>query len=124
MQRHYGAISQLLQGITNPMIPEESRAFLLGSIKGMSYIMGKLLRAFNYDDVLRMQPELQIIRDIEAKNKQQGANNGQRTISGAQGTSQNSDGRPNIQETEGAQNDNSGSSQPSGTGGSGGILFQ
>jgi hypothetical protein len=109
MQRHYGAIAQVLQGITNPNIDETIKKFLLGSIRGQSYIMGKLLRAFQYDDVLRMQPELEIVKQIT-----EGANNGQQTVPSGQGSPTNSNGRPGVQEVSGAQDNNT---DPSGTSG-------
>src|SRR6266496_378933 len=72
MQRHYGAIAQILQGVVNPVIPPEIKQFLIGSIGGMSYVMSKLLRAFNYDDISRMQPEAEVLKMIRsASNGQQ-----------------------------------------------------
>jgi hypothetical protein len=119
MQRHYGGIAQVLQGVTNPMIPPEIKEFLLGSIGGMSYIMGKLLRAFGYDDIMRMQPELQIVKKItEGANK-----NGQQPVPGNEGATTTGDGRSSVQETEGAQNNNSGSPQSAPTQNAGGVLI-
>jgi hypothetical protein len=118
MQRHYGAIAQVLQGITNPNIDDTIKKFLLGSIRGQSYIMGKLLRAFQYDDVLKMQPELEIVNQLT-----QGANNGQQTVPSSQGSTTGGDGRPNIQEVPGTQNNNSDPSQPASTEADRGVLL-
>ncbi len=105
MQRHYGYIAQVLQGIVNPMMPPQEKQFLLGTIGSMGYIMSKLLRAFGYDDIMRMQPELAIVKQMNKE--QQGADgNGQQRVSSSQGTAQNSNGRSGIQETEGAPDNN------------------
>ena len=104
MQRHYGAIAQILQGVTNPVVPPEIKEFLMGSIGGMSYVMEKLLRAFGYDNIYRMQPE----KDILDKIKQKGAGNGQYTVSGSQGQSPQGNGGQGPQQTQG---------QPSNSGG-------
>jgi hypothetical protein len=80
MQRHFGAIGQLLQGVLNPSIPDPLKEFLVGSIAAQSYVMGKLLRAFNYDDISRMQPEVDILNKLRSQN-----NNGQQNVQGAAG---------------------------------------
>jgi hypothetical protein len=119
MQRHYGAIAQILQGVQNPGVPPEIKQFLLGSIGGMSYIMSKLLRAFGYDDIARMQPELEILKKIQEANKQpqQGANNnGQQPVQGTTGQPTQDTGRSNGQEVAGAQINNPGTPQPASTG--------
>lgn len=117
MQRHYSAIAQVLQGVTNPTIPPDLREYLVGTITGMSYIMSRLLRAFGYDDIVRMQPELKVV------DKLKGANNGQSTVPSNAGTTPSSDGRPNIQETPGQQaNGSSVSGAPQQQGGNGVLL--
>jgi hypothetical protein len=88
MQRHYGAVAQILQGIQNPVMPPEMKEYLLGSIGGMAYIMSKLLRAFGYDDINRMQPELEILKKIKGAGP-----DGQRNVS--QSTESN---KPNGQQ--------------------------
>lgn len=110
MQRHYGTIGQLLQGVTNPTIPPEIKKFLIGSISGMSYIMGKLLRAFGYDDITRMQPELKVLEEIEAKGAN---NNGQSGIPTSQGPPQSSNGGQGVPQTEGTPPDSGAIPQPS-----------
>ena len=114
MQRHYGAIAQILQGVVNPTIPEQIRDFLIGSIGGMAYVMSKLARAFGYDDVSRMQPELKTIQQLqemkakqeqqEKQQQQRGANsNGQRSVQQNAGGTPQGNGRPGIQENTGPQ---------------------
>lgn len=93
MQRHYSAISQILQGVQNPTMPEDLKQYLIGSIGGMAQLMSRLLRVFGYDDVSRLQPELEIVKKLreqaaQAKmmqqqqlRQQQGANgNGQQSL--------------------------------------------
>lgn len=107
MQRHYGVIAQTLQGVTNPIVPEPIKKFLLGSIVGQSYIMSRLLRAFGYDDIMRMQPELDAVKMIEDMDKQkQGANNGQRPIQGNAGAPQGGNGEQSVQQVNGVQANN------------------
>lgn len=122
MQRHYGAISQILQGAVNPVIPPEQREFLIGSIGGLAYVMGKLARAFGYDDVLRMQPELKIINQLTQQ--QQGANNGQQPIQGNEGAVTQGNGRPGVQEAQRTPNDSSNALGASNSEVNRGILFR
>lgn len=119
MQRHYGMISQVLQGVVNPVVPPEMKEYLLNSISAMSFIMGKLLRAFGYDDILRLQPELDIVKKL----KQQGANNGQRPVQGNQGPPTAVAGRSSNQEITGPSGDNTDASPASSAQASGGILL-
>jgi hypothetical protein len=79
MQRHHMGISQILQAVGNPTLPEEIKKFLVGWIDSSSLIMTRILRNFGYDDVSRLLPEKKII---------QGANNG-RGQEGANGTRSN-----------------------------------
>lgn len=133
MQRHYGAIAQILQGITNPVIDPDIKEYLLGTIGGMAYVMSKLARAFNYDDVNRIQPELKTLEKLQAKLKaekeqaqkqQQGANkqNGQQSVQGNARQTPAGNGGPGVQEIEGTPNNNSGASTAASTGSTGGIL--
>lgn len=116
MQRHYGAIAQIFQGITNPVIPPELKEYLMGSIGGMSYIMSKLLRAFGYDDIGRMQPEVKILDKIK------GAINGQQNVSGGAGEAKSGDGGQGVQQTPTEQGANSPSPQPTGAATAGRLL--
>jgi len=75
MQRHYGAITNILQGIQNPMMPPELKEYLLGSIGGMAALMSRLLRCFGYDDISRLQPELMLLEKLRSQQ------NGQRGVS-------------------------------------------
>ena len=119
MQRHYGAIAQILQGVTNPVIPPEIKEFLIGSIGGMAYVMSKLARAFGYDDISRIQPELKTLNKLLT----QGANNGQQPVQNNAGATQNSNGRSNIQETAGPQNDGGNASTAADARTTGGVLL-
>jgi hypothetical protein len=122
MQRHYGGIAQILQGVTNPSIPQELKDYLTGSIAGMSIIMSKLLRAFGYDDIYRLQPEMELIKKLKAA-QQQGANNGQQPVQNTQRPATPSNGRSDIQETEGTQDNNSQPPTASSSNNGGGILI-
>lgn len=122
MQRHYSAIAQVMQGISNPTIPPEIKEFLVGSIGGMAYVMSKLARAFGYDDLTRMQPELELYNKL--KQTQQGANNnGQQGVSSGAGNAPPSNGRPGIQEIQGAPTNSPNTPQSTSTNGGGGILL-
>jgi hypothetical protein len=116
MQRHYGAIAQILQGVTNPVIPPEIKQFLLGSIGGMSYIMSKLLRAFGYDDISRMQPEVEILKQIRS------AANGQQNVQGGAGEAQPNSNGQGVQQTPGPQANASPSPQTAGANNTGQLL--
>jgi len=122
MQRHYGAIAQILQGVTNPTIPPEIKEFLLGSIGGMAYVMSKLARAFGYDDLNRMQPELKIMNKIQ--DQQEGANNnGQQPVQSNARQTTPSNGRPGIQQATGTPNDNLAAPPAPSTEATGGVLL-
>jgi hypothetical protein len=129
MQRHYAAITQMLQGAANPVIAQtmpEIPEYLVGSIAGMAYIMTKLLRAFGYDDIARAQPELELIQKLTAKLKQQqGASNAnqQGRIPQNAGAAPPSNGESGIQEAEGAQGTNNSPSVAASAEASGGILL-
>ena len=119
MQRHYSAIAQVLQGVTNPTIPPEIKEFLLGSIGGMAYVMSKLARAFGYDDLSRMQPEIEILNKLKQGAKQ----NGQQGVSGGAGNVAPSNGRSGIQEIPGAPTNSPNAPQPASSNNGGGILL-
>lgn len=86
MQRHFGVIAQILGGLQNPVLDPNMKNYLVGSIAAMAFVMSKLLRSFGYDDIRRMQPELDLVEAITKI----GANNGQRNIQGGQGPSNGS----------------------------------
>lgn len=117
MDRHYGAIAQILQGITNPVIPPEIKEFLIGSIRAKSYIMGKLLRAFNYDDISRMQPEIKVL-DAITKEQQ----NGQQSVPGGPSPTGQNNGGQGVQQAGGGQGENNTAPQPAGASSTGQLL--
>jgi hypothetical protein len=116
MQRHFGAIGQLLQGVLNPSIPDPLKEFLVGSIAAQSYVMGKLLRAFNYDDISRMQPEVEIL------NKLRSQTNGQQGVQRPAGEG-GQNNQPGANQATGAQAGNTPAPQAAGAD-SGGQLLQ
>lgn len=89
MQRHHMGISQILQSLGNPMVPEDLKKFLVGWIDSSSIIMGRLLRNFGYDDTSRLLPERNILKDLGEKQGQ-----GQGTSQGKGGPSGNAGGQP------------------------------
>lgn len=123
MQRHFGAVAQALQGVSspNPMVTPEMKKYLLGSIDAMSFIMTKLLRAFGYDDLTRLQPEQEIVRQLEEGNK--GANNGQQRMGSPASQNAGTNGESGGQETEGAPGNSNDASLASTAQSSGGILI-
>lgn len=122
MSRHYGTIAQILQGVLNNSgaVPPEIKKFLIGSIEGQSYIMSKLLRAFGYDDIQRMQPELEALSEIKEGAKQ----NGQQGLQQSQGEPAQGAGRSDSQEATGEQTNNTPPSQLSPPQVSGGMVTQ
>jgi hypothetical protein len=67
IQRHYTAQAQLMQAITNPMIPPEAKAYLVKVLGGADRLMYRILRDFGYD-----QPN-DFIPDATDSTKPQGA---------------------------------------------------
>lgn len=59
MARHYQMVSQMLQGATNQMMPEQIRQYLTEAIKSADLLMKYILRHFNYDEPDRLVPEPQ-----------------------------------------------------------------
>jgi len=116
MQRHYASIAQVLQGISNPTMPPELKQYLVGTIGGMAYVMSKLLRAFGYDDVYRMQPELEVLKQL--RSSQNGQQPDQRTSPQTNGNGQ---GVSTISQTNGEEGALQGSSESSGIQSSGDI---
>lgn len=82
MQRHHMGISQILQAVSNPLMPPESKKFLVGWIDSSSIIMGRILRNFQHDDLSRLLPERSLL---------EGATNGRSQV-GAGGTGTNTGG--------------------------------
>jgi hypothetical protein len=116
MQRHYGAIAQILQGVTNPVIPEPIKEFLFGAIRGQSYIMGKLLRAFGYDDISRMQPEIAVLDKIKEQQ------NGQSNVQGGTGQAGQGNAGQGVQGNSGQQGQGGTPPQPARASTSGQLL--
>ena len=67
MQRHQQSIGQLMQGISNPAIPEEMMEYAIGSILAQSSLMEDLFRNFGKDNVTRLLPEQTLIRKIRSQ---------------------------------------------------------
>lgn len=78
LQRHHGAIAQILQGLVNPQMPPMMQKFLIGVIAAQGALMSKLLRNFGHDDISRLQPELELTKELK------GASNGRQPQQGPQ----------------------------------------
>src|ERR1700677_2500824 len=70
VQRHYTAQAQLMQAITNPMIPPEAKAYLTKVLGGADRLMYRILRDFGYD-----QPNDFVPDATESSKPPQGAPN-------------------------------------------------
>lgn len=116
MQRHYASIAQVLQGVSNPTMPPELKQYLFGTIGGMAYVMSKLLRAFGYDDVYRMQPELEILKQLRSQENGQQSNQGTKTQTNGSGQ-----GVPSVQGASQEEGVLQGSEESSGIQGAGGL---
>lgn len=86
LQRHHGAIAQILQGLSNPQMPPPMQQFLIGVIAAQGALMSKLLRNFGHDDISRLQPELELAKFLKGAS----TNAGQQA--GAQGQQQGTPG--------------------------------
>jgi hypothetical protein len=49
IQRHYTAQAQLMQAITNPMIPPQAKDYLLKVLGGADRLIYRIMRDFGYD---------------------------------------------------------------------------
>jgi hypothetical protein len=92
MQRHFTAISQAIMAVNNPILSKDMpdmRKFLIGSISAQAYVMSKLIRAFGYDDIYRMQPELDFVKSARSQtNGQQGVPAGKGNTTKTTGSSE------------------------------------
>jgi len=86
LQRHHSAIAQILQGLANPQMPPQMQKFLVGVIAAQGALMSKLLRNFGHDDVSRLQPELELTKELKGASNanagQQGKPQGPQTVEG------------------------------------------
>jgi len=76
MQRHHATIAQILQGLGNPQMPPELKQFLIGVIGSSGELMSRILRNFGHDDIARLQPELETVKQL-TKGANTNGNNGQ-----------------------------------------------
>ena len=77
MQRHQAAIAQILQGLANPGMPPEMKAYLIGVIYANGQLMSNILKNFGKDDIARLQPELEIVKKLmEGAKQNAGQQNG------------------------------------------------
>lgn len=115
MQRHHTGISQILQAINNPSIPDDIKKFLVGWIDSSSLLMSRILRNFGHDDISRMLPERKIVEQIT-----EGASNGQGSGPNASGngggaTQENSGSAAVLPNPTTATSKNSSSAVPTGS---------
>lgn len=57
MQRHYTSIGQLLQAVSNPIIPEELRKYLTKTAYAATRLMRRILKDFGYDQPDQFVPD-------------------------------------------------------------------
>jgi hypothetical protein len=69
MQRHYTAIGQLMQAISNPIVPPQVSDYLVKVIQSSDRLMKRILKDFGYDQPDQFIPEPQLPR---SQNGQQG----------------------------------------------------
>lgn len=56
MQKHYAAVTQMLQAASNMMSPEDVKSYIPKAIKGLETLMEYVMRHFGYDEVDRIVP--------------------------------------------------------------------
>lgn len=88
LQRHFAAISQILAGLGAPGMPDVMKKYLIGVIGAQGQLMSRLLRNFGYDDISRLQPEM------EAFNELKGAKPDGENVTASQGGESNAN--PNV----------------------------
>jgi len=122
MERHIASINQAAQAIMNPMMKDmpEFRELIIGGIQAQAYIMTKLIRAFGYDNISRMQPELRFIEQIRSQSNA----NGQRTVGNNQETSRITQGEQSISEISPEQGTSENTFAIAGMENVGGVLRQ
>jgi len=75
MRQHYMGISQILQNL--PQAPEHMKDYLANVIIGSDFLMRHVLRNFGHDDISRLLPEPQFIKQLkEQQDAQSGRANG------------------------------------------------
>jgi hypothetical protein len=57
MSRHYGMITQMMQGALNPQMPPPLQEYLLKAVKAANLLATTVLRVFNYDEPELYVPE-------------------------------------------------------------------
>lgn len=119
MERHFSTVTQIIQGISNPMMKDmpEMREYLIGCISAQAYVMGKLIRAFGYDNVSQMQPEVNFVKSIRSQQK-----NGQRGVEATAGSNGQGGPKSGVQEATGPQVGNNGPNANNGVQPNTGIL--
>lgn len=58
VMRHYQAIGQMLQSVSNPMLPEQIKEYLTGAITAANIMMRSVMRHFGYEDPERLVPDV------------------------------------------------------------------
>jgi len=60
LNAHYGMITQMLQGASNPALPPNITAYLGEAIEAANLVMESVMRHFGYDEVKRYVPAAQV----------------------------------------------------------------
>jgi hypothetical protein len=77
MQRHYTAVSQVLQAISNPMAPPELKKYLIGVVAASEAFHKRVLKDFGYE-----QPDL-YVPEAEVEQNERALQGGQMAPGGA-----------------------------------------
>jgi hypothetical protein len=85
MQRHYTAIGQLMQAISNPIVPPPVSAYLVKVIQSSDRLMKRILKDFGYDQPDQFIPEPELPQQTQAGGGPQAG--GSPPVQGAPGTS-------------------------------------
>lgn len=67
LRQHHASISQLLQAVANPNVPDEAKGFLKKVIDAQNFMFQRLLRDFGYDQVKQFAPEPDIHGEKEKR---------------------------------------------------------
>lgn len=73
IERQRTVMSQILQAVTNPMVPPEVKSYLIDSAQASCLIQKKLLKAFSFDDTEQFVPKPAILMATRRSNVNTGS---------------------------------------------------
>src|SRR6266566_5853550 len=73
MQRHYTSVGQLMQAISNPIVPPQVQDYLVKVIQSSDRLMKRILKDFGYDQPDQFIPEPQLPRRQDGQGQPRGS---------------------------------------------------